>query len=657
MPADIVDDMWDAFIDELNTPETLSIAFSLAGNAIGLNPIINNMIINAVAGAVEGFFENPQDTMAGIFEGMLQNFYNSCVNALTFGLFDPQTGGWSSNWDREYHFMQLVAFIDILQEQGIVAALENYISGVFTDDAIRAINRRGGIADFLTGDAEMINENGELIKKVTFTSNFFLYLDPDTDEIIGRDYQNELGYDIRERGTYSVNAVTGEISLTDGTLEGTYEGTSLTYEVIDGIAITDMWVTGNGQNYEIRPTDIEAGFNLNANGVPTSGIVIDQNQGRIFEFEYDEMMGIIDFIMALNQPVTSETGIDVAQWSSLTTEQKEEVINYYVLMNGIANQNAYTSPRSFSNFADDLAIADPLPEEDITLIPLYMDMAAEFCFRGLIELDYSPLDLFEDLINNGYVERVEGTLDWGRLTKKFYDLENASEMEDLSAPFIDKQQEIFDYLTDIDSGWMSTISDIGRDAIRWCLHTEQVAAEILGALQAKYGTSLPPDMTGVCFSGSGDPFIYLLNANPTIDVNSIVLVGTPLKPERYITNTNVQTVVTIYGDKDTWFDGLNKAFREDFDGTHLFDNSSLPENKIAIELTGIGHTDYFYDPNKPGDDPELAQLRQKASAFIAKVTAKANDSEELKRFLLQTTGVDYDEDNDKYVVDLKKVVY
>jgi len=35
----------------------------------------------------------------GAFKGMLETFYNSCVNAFTFGLFDLKDGGWNKDWD------------------------------------------------------------------------------------------------------------------------------------------------------------------------------------------------------------------------------------------------------------------------------------------------------------------------------------------------------------------------------------------------------------------------------------------------------------------------------------------------------------------------------------------------------------------------------
>ncbi|MBI5214047.1 MAG: hypothetical protein HY957_11890, partial [Nitrospirae bacterium] len=243
--------MWDGIVDGLTDPRTLSIAFSIAGDAIGLDPLYNNIIINLAAGAIEGGLENPQNIIYGMFKGMLDNFIQTSVRALSFGLYDPVEGGWNQNYQKQYWFTHLINFVTAMQEEGgIVQALTRYMSTIFRDDAIRSINEAGGIADFLTGNAEIVYENGIAKKKVNFTDGYQLYLDPNTDEVIGRD----IG-DIQERGHYGINPWTGGFGLIDGTILEENENGKMVYHVRDSLIIDKIDFFGTGKNYSIVAMD------------------------------------------------------------------------------------------------------------------------------------------------------------------------------------------------------------------------------------------------------------------------------------------------------------------------------------------------------------------------------------------------------------------
>jgi hypothetical protein len=165
----------------------------------------------------------------------------------------------------------------------------------------------------------------------------------------------------------------------------------------------------------------------------------------------------------------------------------------------------------------------------------------------------------------------------------------------------------------------------------------------------------PSEAAAMCYSGAGDPFLNLLNNKRDLDVKSVVLVGTPLKGERSIENPNLKTIVTIYGENDNIF-SLNQYLRKDFSAStgKLFTNNPDPINEIVIKLKDMGHTDYFYDPL---DTSANADIRKKASEFIARATAVAKDKDELNRFLLRTNGVTKDLSTGKFEVDLERVSY
>ena len=290
------------------------------------------------------------------------------------------------------------------------------------------------------------------------------------------------------------------------------------------------------------------------------------------------------------------------------------------------------------------------------LIPLFNDLAPIMTEDDLARLvGDDAAALFGDLVAMGYLEE-NATPQTGTLQEEFYNLSSAQDMS-LFPQFENKRTEIYNFLKNFNDWWFDNLADMGRNAVEWGLKTTEIANRIMANITAKYGSNLPQDMTGLCYSGSGDPFIHLINTNQSLDVNSVVLVGTPIKSDRQILNTNVQAVVNIFGEKDIWYFGMNTAFRRDsdpsFDGYHLFDNNPVPITEFAIELTGVGHGDYFYDPGnpRPGDD-----IRKKSSEFIARVTAKANSLDDLIAFINDTPGITYDSSRRKYIVNLEQVV-
>lgn len=329
------------------------------------------------------------------------------------------------------------------------------------------------------------------------------------------------------------------------------------------------------------------------------------------------------------------------------TVNNEEYENRYLLMNGINNEELYTAPLYMKNFAAKLDSASP-GVDDISIISLYND-SVTVSDDTLSDLAGSrSMELLESLQASGYVNSN------GTITRAFYDLEKASQMI-LYDEFIPKQEAIFATLKNIDKGMLDDISDLSRDAAKWLTNTSMVAAEINDEVTSKYGPKWPEDATAMCYSGSGDPFICLLNNNPQYDVNSIVLVGTPIKGERKVENANIENIVTIYGENDPVF-FLNEGLREDFYAASgkLFPNNPDPINEIVIKLKDADHSDYFYDPTDSGP---RSDFQKKATEFIARVTAAAKDSYVLKRFLATTAGVSKDPTTGKYTVDLRRVVY
>jgi len=391
---------------ELTQPANLSLAFNIVGDAIGLPPLINKMIITAFLGAFDGFNENPQNRVLGLFKGMFNNFFNASVRVLTLGLYDPAQGGWNSNWDGAYYMRHIIDFITTVEEHGIETAIENHLTTMFTDEAIRVINERGGIRDFLTGDAEMVEEDGVVLKRIHITDDEKLYLHPDTNDVIGRDYKIEDQYGvkiIRERGKFGISPISDGFGLIDGTFEQELEdGTRMRYSVTDSVIVYKMEVIGaNGVCRMLLAPDPEKGFTLDNNGIPLGAIVMDFDKGEMYNYEY--LGNNLDFEINFDHPNVDIQNVVSVDFSNLTDEQKEEVLNYYLVMNGIGNQNPYNSPQYMFNFGIDLANADPLTE-DITLIPLFNDAIPTITLADLANVVDDAAFLMQDLRDFGYID-------------------------------------------------------------------------------------------------------------------------------------------------------------------------------------------------------------------------------------------------------------
>lgn len=180
------------------------------------------------------------------------------------------------------------------------------------------------------------------------------------------------------------------------------------------------------------------------------------------------------------------------------------------------------------------------------------------------------------------------------------------------------------------------------------LSSDEVTDDIMREINYKFNGNLPADIVGLAYSGDGDPLLQALNKYPTLDMKSVVLVGSPLKYGRKIMNTNVENVIMIGGDLDYICQAGGGVPFQDFEG------SANQLNTYKIILEGIGHHNYTYDPNKPNPNP----LTVKAAWFVAETTRRANNKELLDGFInkqMKVGAITYSESLKLYVVDLTKV--
>lgn len=624
------DAIWDDITDGLADPRTLRVAFDVAGDITGLGSTYGSIVVNIAAGAIGGIAESPDYSMYGFFKGAFDSFIRSSVRAATLGLYDASHAP-DKGWDGGYYALRLTDFAEVVRDNGIVRALEIYMGAILMDGAARSIIGSGGIADLLAGRAEVVYEDGVAMKKVAFADGRSLYLDIVTDDVVGRDYG-----DTKERGFYGVNALTGEFGLMDGRIDSYCGNGGMTYHIKDSVVIERIDIFGENGGYSIVALDPAAGLRLDGDGIPIGGIVNDYAGTRIFGYDHRDDSTSIGLDIQNPKISAGTLSLDL---SGISDSGKRDIINYYMLANGINNKNPYWSPGYMDGFAAELACADP-GAEDFTFIPLYNEFYGVVTLRGMATVLKNELyaaGLFRDFVAQGYIDEN------GKVQSRFLDLRSASGMV-LSPEFMPVKELAYQLLWDACD---HMLSDVGRWISDVYGNSREVTTKIIYELQNRFNGNYPSDMVGFCYSGAGDPFIQAINEpvfdGQYLDVESLILVGTPIRDDRVIANPNVRTLITING-------GLFPG--EPFHTTDYKISDSLNiQNRIKIVIENAGHSDYFYDPYKPeGNDA----FSIKVSRFIAEVTARSKDMKSLGAFLRKVGTTD---PNGKYIVDVSEVTY
>ncbi len=133
----------------------------------------------------------------------------------------------------------------------------------------------------------------------------------------------------------------------------------------------------------------------------------------------------------------------------------------------------------------------------------------------------------------------------------------------------------------------------------------------------------------IAYSGGGQPLLKVLNESFTnkdgvkepYNVETAILVGSPILFNHIDKNTKLKRIINIYGQDD----GFNKLL-------HLIPKSFSGANieVVNIELLGgVHHMDYFFDPDHPNQAKDITYY---TDAFIAKVAAAAIDDTSWLRF-------------------------
>jgi len=575
-----------------------NIGLNYATQELGISPLLANIGFSAISGAINAGIQAATGGSKDVFGTLFKTYTD---NALTFlGSGDP-----SNAWQQAAYISQILDFSDIVQERGLVEALNTYGAGFFNAVAVNNIVQSGYtlggyFAEKLqTGQYRLEIKDGKEVAAVDtptqsdggHSTGFFEWLLVED----GTGYWNPIG---REEafgsnsfwgiGDLGVDAY-GRLGYTDAELYSIFDSDTQFQRIEDGLQTYVEIKDSQGNTLlVIEPT---AGGHYNV--YDSYGEYVDAKintllSGKTYSFDdallayYQELdannstsLFDVDFsnpdTMGLLFNNLSLSSSDIANFN-FTPAQIQQIT--YVILGGIDNPcpEGLAAPY-MRGFETQLAVADP----------------------------------------SGATIRNIGMFPW--------------------------------------SGWTNSNSTLDN-SVAWICNTylgsHELTNDIITGMQVQFGSQMPSNMTGIAYSGGGDPYIQAINENPGWDVKAVVLVNAPLGYNRIITNPNVNNVIMIGGTKDLLAEQgfMNQGF----------DNNPRPLNVYKIALNGIGHKQFSYDPTDQNPDPKAMQ----AARFSAEMARLGNNKIELDRFInkqMNKGAVVYSETSKIYFVDLEKVNY
>jgi hypothetical protein len=201
--------MWSSVSSGLLQGVT-SVGLQWAYNAIEVNPLLGAMTANAIAAGFEAVL-NRQNVFLNIGEQFGEGI---------FAIFGD-TG--SDPWAQATNIARIQDFTKLVQEKGLLEALEVYATSVFHQQTINTIVKNGGILDMVTGRAEVfIDENGIQRKRLydSYAKKYYIDIDMTNNAVIEKK-ENINGVDVITKQDYGRNEK-GNLILKGRTVEETF---------------------------------------------------------------------------------------------------------------------------------------------------------------------------------------------------------------------------------------------------------------------------------------------------------------------------------------------------------------------------------------------------------------------------------------------------
>ena len=258
-----------------------SIGLEWAYDEIGVNPLFGAMTVNAIGAAFEAILNR-------------QNIFLNIGKQAGEGIFSVFTlGGYGDNpWSQAVYISQVLDFSKMVQERGLLVALETYATSIFHQQTISLIVKDGGIYDMLTNRAEVFtDDNGILRKRLYADSERKYYIDINmTNNAIIEKKDRVNGVDVITKQQYGIDA-NGKLLLLGRTVEEIYSDNQRkisTYDDKNNLTLMEISDRDGNAAFTISPLQGQSSISLKDGSI--YGCVIKDIKNDIdFTFENGKM--------------------------------------------------------------------------------------------------------------------------------------------------------------------------------------------------------------------------------------------------------------------------------------------------------------------------------------------------------------------------------
>lgn len=524
-----------------SAPISLTIGQGLARGNLDGEQIIRSVQDGLYNGAVRYSLDFTVDKM-GIDNPLLQGLASSAITTSISSMLDPNgnllkdvLGKASSQIRDGLDLVSTLDFARLVQQQGISKALEMTATSVFTRSSQEDIIKAGGIAQLISGRAQLVNIDGVTLRKININSSESFYLDSH-DNLVALQRTNGTAseiysgnFSITDKGAKLMNGVIGTIHP-DGSVSTIEVRDGKTYEItISKTPGTSNIITTQGPEgqtwitFDIQPDQTD--------------LVIKPNETDVLNIDdvtlLDASAVLYTYGTAFQIDISNGHGTSISmdnQGGGSGNATIQSGLVEYLLLNGIrasavpegtpADYFDPNNPASFAGSLSDLGVQS----NDISTVPLFED---NFSIDPIV-------DLTDDVINVA----------------------------------------------------MTTLKAMGDKEV------DDVRAKLVALETSQSQHYIPIGYSGggqALFATLGQPYNWWDPLNPKYFQNfdTIILVGSPVLEPSVSPQSGVKRIINIYSKDDI----LNKMnmIPKSFGGN---------VEVINIELQGgLSHTNYFYGPD------------------------------------------------------------
>ena len=566
-------EMWNAAVNGLLTGAT-NIGLQWAAQELEIPPLLASLSTAAISGAIEGMLEKQ-----GFFKGVFDSYKNASINLLTLG------GPGSTPWEKAAYISNILDFSRIMQEEGIVEALETYATAMFHQQTITNIWKLGGIYDLLANQDQIeitTDYKGDIVKRIFTNEERTDYIDLslDDDRLMGKKEGNILyhcDYEKDSSGKWVLKNGEAIITRTDGTTE------THTMDNFNLVKIEMKDADGNITQIIIKHPD-KGAIEFTKDGLPKTCTIEDSN--RDITITLDE--GQIDSIV---------TGVGF----ELTQEEQDHLISKGYSMGDMDNVKLVIK-RLGNDYEISIGVEPVVhPDGSISFVGEDYDaLDQEFRSKLQDKIKYvvSYLNVngigSEDLVENDLPDHID--VEYRNLQAQILAEEGLTNDEQLFLGLFEGRNKADDIL--------QIMLNEKTDHLSWELRDKLNAKYLSGELN--FGDPIIAEF----YSGSFDAGLRMLEL---LHDNASIVVGVGAYSEKTsIDNDNIMYVLNFYGSEDWCVNNVRGFGKKSFDGI----------DTLNIEIEGIGHGDYY-------KKPEIA-------SFIARAKIKlSKDRTEFDNFINQ----------------------